>query len=46
MMKDHNHVLIKDIIYEDASLLEFTDYPENGSIINFTRKVKDMEYIL
>lgn len=45
MMKDHNHVQIKDNIYEDASLLQFTDHPENGSIINFTRKVKDMEYI-
>lgn len=40
-----NNVLIKEDIFDDVILLEFTDYSENGSFTNFTRKVKNFEYI-
>lgn len=43
-----NHVIISDKQNAELGgliLLEFFDYPEKGSTLNFTRKVKNLEYI-
>jgi DNA polymerase elongation subunit (family B) len=42
MFNNHNQVVIK---YLDQVVLEFKDYPENGSPVNFSRKVKNTEYV-
>nr|YP_010170408.1 DNA polymerase type B [Phanerochaete carnosa]QRZ60390.1 DNA polymerase type B [Phanerochaete carnosa] len=45
MSHNSNTVLIKNDFYDDDILLEFTDTSNNGSLTNFTRKVKNFEYI-
>lgn len=45
MGEKSNSIQIKEDFYDDEILLEFVDTPEKGSTTNFTRKVKNMEYI-
>ena len=43
--KNNNHVIIKENIYSDDVILEFNDYSSNGSVNDFTSKIKNMEYV-
>ena len=45
VFSDYNHLAIKEATNDDLVLLEFTDHSENGSLNNFTRRVKNMTYI-
>lgn len=45
MAENSNTILIKENYYSDEILLEFKDTSENGSTTNFSRKVKNMEYV-
>lgn len=40
-----NHIRISDKVEGGLNLLNFTDYPKDSTMVNFTRVVKNIEYI-
>ena len=45
VLEGYNHVIVKDPNNDNKILFDFTDHSENGSVNNFTRKIKNMVYI-